>query len=187
LLGLAIVAAIVYLLLRTLAPDNSHAPADVATVGDAVGGGAAPAVAGANVAPEKPTPMVAAPPLEAVARGAAAGVAPPGAHDSAVAPKNAVLKGGRKPAAKVESKALPVEPPAAPKAEPAPAPQPPPPRAAEAPRDPWQPMNEGLSQCAREDWLNRGACEQRLRLQYCPNYWGLVPQCPIGPATDHGQ
>ena len=64
----------------------------------------------------------------------------------------------------------------------------PPPRAIEAPRsDPWQAMNEGLSRCAREDLFSRAACEQRLRLQYCSNYWGLVPQCPIGPANDHGQ
>jgi len=64
----------------------------------------------------------------------------------------------------------------------------PPPSAIEAPRsDPWQAMNDGLSRCAREDLFSRAACEQRLRLQYCPNYWGLVPQCPIGPSNDHGQ
>jgi hypothetical protein len=64
----------------------------------------------------------------------------------------------------------------------------PPPRAIEAPRlDPWQAMNEGLSRCAREDLFSRPACEERLRQQYCPNYWGLVPQCPIGRPTDHGQ
>ncbi len=81
---------------------------------------------------------------------------------------------------------------AAPVAPPPPAPEPVPraarvaaPPVVEAPRDPWQAMNEGLSRCAREDWISRGACEQRLRLQYCPDHWGVVWQCPIGP-TDHG-
>ena len=80
-------------------------------------------------------------------------------------------------------------------AEPAPPPEPAPvarppssPRAVEAPRqDPWQVLNEGLARCAREGILERMGCEQRLRSQYCGNSWGLVPQCPIGPATDHGQ
>ena len=63
----------------------------------------------------------------------------------------------------------------------------PPPRTIEAPRDPWQAMNEGLSRCAREDLFSRPGCEERVRQQYCPNYWGLVPQCPIGRSNDHGQ
>jgi hypothetical protein len=48
-------------------------------------------------------------------------------------------------------------------------------------------MNEALSRCAREDFFSRVACEERLRLQYCANYWGVVPQCAIGRSTDHGQ
>ena len=64
----------------------------------------------------------------------------------------------------------------------------PPPRPIETPRpDPWQALNEGLAQCARQALFDRIGCEQRLRVQYCGNSWGLVPQCPIGPATDHGQ
>jgi hypothetical protein len=63
----------------------------------------------------------------------------------------------------------------------------PPPRAIEAPRDPWQAMNEGLSRCAREDLFSRPGCEERLRQQYCANSWGQVPQCPIGRSNDHGQ
>ena len=63
-----------------------------------------------------------------------------------------------------------------------------PPRVVEASRpDPWQALNEGLSGCARQGLLDRMACEQRLRSQYCGNSWGLAPQCPIGPANDHGQ
>jgi hypothetical protein len=98
---------------------------------------------------------------------------------------------------KPQRKALPhVEPPNTDAAAPSPAPEPapvarapsPPPRAVEAQRaDPWQAMNEGLARCAREALFDRIGCEQRLRLQYCGNSWGLVPQCPIGPATDHGQ
>jgi hypothetical protein len=62
------------------------------------------------------------------------------------------------------------------------------PRAVETPRsDPWQALNEGLSRCGREGLFDRIACEQRLRSQYCGNSWGVVPQCPIGPSTDHGQ
>jgi hypothetical protein len=96
---------------------------------------------------------------------------------------------GRKITGKLEApKAVPVEPPPAPKPEPVvAAPRSPPSRAIEVPRDPWQAMNEALSRCAREDFFSRVACEQRLRLQYCPNYWGTVPQCPIGPSNDHGQ
>jgi hypothetical protein len=64
----------------------------------------------------------------------------------------------------------------------------PPPRPVEAPRpDPMQVLNEGLARCARQAIFDRIGCEQKLRLQYCGNSWGLVPQCPIGPATDHGQ
>jgi len=64
----------------------------------------------------------------------------------------------------------------------------PPPRVVETPRtDPLQALNEGLSRCASQGFLDRIACEQRLRSQYCGNSWGVVPQCPIGPATDHGQ
>ncbi|HEX8010697.1 MAG TPA: hypothetical protein VF814_07165 [Casimicrobiaceae bacterium] len=63
-----------------------------------------------------------------------------------------------------------------------------PPRPVDAPRiDPWEAMNEGLARCARVAFFDRATCEQRLRQQYCGNYWGVVPQCPIGPATDYGQ
>ena len=109
--------------------------------------------------------------------------------DAGAAAKSAATKAtGRRIAGKVEApKAVPTEPPA-PKPEPvAAAPRIPPSRAIEAPRDPWQAMNEGLSRCARENFFSRVACEQRLRLQYCENYWGTVPQCPIGPTNDHGQ
>jgi hypothetical protein len=53
--------------------------------------------------------------------------------------------------------------------------------------DPLQILNEALSGCARRDMLDRPTCEQRARVQYCGNAWGQVPQCPIGPGTDHGQ
>ena len=62
------------------------------------------------------------------------------------------------------------------------------PRVVETPRtDPLQALNEGLSRCASQGFFDRIACEQRLRSQYCGSSWGVVPQCPIGPATDHGQ
>jgi len=67
-----------------------------------------------------------------------------------------------------------------------PAPAPPPPKPV-AQADPWQQLNEGLSACAREDWGSRLRCEQRIRVRYCEGQWGVAPQCPIGPNTDHGQ
>lgn len=53
--------------------------------------------------------------------------------------------------------------------------------------DPLQILNDALGRCAREDMLSRPGCEQRVRSQSCGNWWGQIPQCPIGPATDHGQ
>jgi len=147
---------------------------------------------GCDAAPAIAAPAIAAPQETAqnqpVAEGT--GVAPPDAKtDARVALKNAAPKtGGRKATGKVEAATgASLEAPA-PKAEPvAAAPRRAPLRVAEVPRDPWQAMNEGLSRCAREDFLSRFACEQRMRQQYCPNYWGLVPQCAIGRTNDHGQ
>jgi len=53
--------------------------------------------------------------------------------------------------------------------------------------DPLQILNNALARCAGEDMLSRPGCEQRARSQSCGSYWGQIPQCPIGPATDHGQ
>jgi hypothetical protein len=110
--------------------------------------------------------------------------------DAVAEPKNALAKSGaRKTASKVEvPSSAPSDAPPAPKPEPAvAAARTPPPRAIETARDPWQAMNEALARCAREDFFSRIACERRLRQQYCANHWGVVPQCPIGPTTDHGQ
>jgi hypothetical protein len=182
LLGLAVACAIVYLFIRLLfehhgATGDAVLPSDTASevtapAGSAGGGAPAPLLPG-------PSASVAAAQADALAAQTKA--------EAASALKNATPKAGRhKAATKVEVPAVaPAEPPA-PQPEPVPAPRAPPP-AVETPRDPWQVMNEGLSRCAREDWINRGTCEQRLRLQYCPGHWGLVWQCPLGPAADHGQ
>jgi hypothetical protein len=53
--------------------------------------------------------------------------------------------------------------------------------------DPLRVLNDALARCAREDLLNRPGCEQQARAQACGNWWGQISQCPIGPATDHGQ
>jgi hypothetical protein len=53
--------------------------------------------------------------------------------------------------------------------------------------DPLRALNDALARCARGDLLNRPACEQQARSQSCGNWWGQIPQCPIGPGTDHGQ
>jgi len=65
---------------------------------------------------------------------------------------------------------------------------PPAPRPAEPVRtDPIQSLNEALRRCAREELFSRPGCEQAARSRYCGAAWGSIPQCPIGPATDHGQ
>ena len=171
LIGVAIATTIVVLAVKVFS-SGSHATEDTAAPATAT---TAPAVAAAPALP----PAAAQPEAEAPSAVKAAEVAPA---------KHASAKASRKAASRTE----PVKPAAVPPPVPEPAPvasaAAPAPRPVEAPRvDPWQAMNEGLSRCAREDLFSRAACEQRLRLQYCPNYWGQVPQCPIGPATDHGQ
>ena len=174
LLGLAVACAAVYLLLQVLFAPHSPPGSDPGDPGDA-GGAVAPAGGGA------PAPAL-VPLLTPSAPAVPETLAAP--EDTGV-PKNAAPKAGHRKAVKAEAtNPLPPAPPP-PAPEPAPVPRSPPPPAVEAPKDPWQTMNEGLSRCAREDWINRGACEQRLRLQYCPNHWGVVWQCPIGQ-TDHG-
>jgi hypothetical protein len=177
LLALALACAIIYLIIRVLFAPHDH-PTDATTAGEAAGGSAPPAVTEAPAAALAPSTLVAAP-------------APPAASpaEEASAAAAVALKDAN---AKARRKINRVEPPSAP---PAPAPQAPapqavvvapsaPPPVVEAPRDPWQAMNEGLSRCGREDWIHREACEQQLRLQYCPNHWGVVWQCPIGPTSD---
>jgi hypothetical protein len=173
LLALAVACAIVYLLIRVLfAP---HAPSGDEAV--APGG------------------TVAAPPAVDVAPSPAPAELPaatsPGATESmpSAAPvlKEASPKAARRKAAKVEAPVAVVpESPAPAPPQPAPAPRSSPPPVAAAPRDPWQEMNEGLSRCAKVDSFKRSDCENRLRLQYCPDHWGVVWQCPIGPTADHG-
>jgi len=55
-----------------------------------------------------------------------------------------------------------------------------------APRTRWDAMSDSLAHCSG-GLLDRVACEQRTRLEYCDGYWGSVPQCPSGIANDHGQ
>ena len=186
LLGVAIATTIVFVVIKILASGSGQAPDAVNAVEDAAGGAAS-----SIVAPE-PIPAIALPRESPQTPPATdAYVVPPDAEtDVRVAPiRTAPKTGGRKVAGKGEAaKSAPVESPPAAKAEPvAPAPRSAPPRVAEVPRDPWQAMNEGLSRCAREGFLDRVACEQRLRAQYCANHWGVVPQCAIGRTTDHGQ
>jgi hypothetical protein len=190
LLGVAIATTIVLVVIKILASGNDHTADAVGAVDYAAGETVA------SVTARDAMPAIASPRDSAQNQPGAtgAGVTPPVATiDARVARMNTAPKapkaGGRRPAGKVEAaKSAPTESPPAPKAESvAAAPRGAPPRVAEAPRDPWQAMNEGLSRCAREDFLGRIACEQRLRVQYCPNHWGLVPQCAIGRPTDHGQ
>ena len=173
LIGVAIATTIVVLLVKVLSAGTGRGNEDA----DAIAAAASPPAAVAAATP--PPPVVVEPPRAHDAPAKAA------SEDSTA--KAAPGKVTRKVATRPEPAKIVVAPPAAP--EPAPATRAPAPvRVAEPPRsDPWQAMNDGLSRCAGEDLFSRIACEQRLRLQYCPNYWGQVPQCPIGPTTDHGQ
>ncbi|HET7260534.1 MAG TPA: hypothetical protein VFK60_01735 [Casimicrobiaceae bacterium] len=49
--------------------------------------------------------------------------------------------------------------------------------------DHWTKMNDDLSRCTREDFINRVICDQRVRIRYCDGYWGKVAQCPVSPST----
>jgi|SRR5208283_2192765 len=175
LLALAAACAVIYLLLRVLFAPHAQ-PNDATASGETASPSDTPAV---SLAPTVVAPVTPVLPSVSEESNAATGIVP----------KDANAKTRHKVAtARVEPpRALPAPPPPAPAPQPvAAAPAAPPPEV-EAPRDPWQAMNEGLSRCGREDWIHREACEQRLRLQYCPNHWGVVWQCPIGPMTDHGQ
>jgi hypothetical protein len=173
LIGVAVATTIVVLAVKVVssgsrATEDEAAPAPAMTPPAAAAAPLSqPVPADAHPAPEAPAPMTTA---------------------EVAALKHAPEKTSRKSATRSEPIKPAVVPPPAPEPAPVARAPAPPSRPADVPRaDPWQAMNEGLSRCAREDLFSRTACEQRLRLQYCPNYWGLVPQCPIGPATDHGQ
>lgn len=179
LLGAALVIAVVIIMIKLIASGNPHA-SDASAGQEAGTDSTAPSTPGE--AAKTPFGNL----QQNERRGApTARISEP----DEVAPRKAAKAAARKPPTPVEAPVLvPSEAPAAPKAEPvAAAPRAPAPRVVEAPRDPLQAMNEGLARCAREDFFSRAGCEQKLRLQYCGNYWGTVPQCPIGPATDHGQ
>ena len=51
------------------------------------------------------------------------------------------------------------------------------------PDEHWTRMNDDLSRCTREDFINRVICDQRVRIHYCGGYWGKVAQCPVSPST----
>ncbi len=177
LLALAIASAVVYLLIRVVFAPHAQSPAEGAAPGG-TGELATPALTGGVSAPA-PVPVQLPP---ATSEGAAESMPNAGAGLKEAIPKAT----RRKAASKVEPPvAVAVPPPPAPP-EPAPIARSPPPPVVVAPQDPWQAMNDGLSRCGKGDWFKRNDCEQRLRLQYCPGHWGLVWQCPIGPATDHG-
>jgi hypothetical protein len=181
-LALAVALVIVYLAARLVASNHGQSSGEAVTPGDTAHGSAAPETLRNAVVP----PPQVAPPLPATTSVGEV-VDSPDADAmaaSAAAVKHATAKAhARKAAAKIEPPS-PAPPPPEPKPEPAPVPRKPAPQAT-ATRDPWQSMNDGLTRCAKEDWLGRATCEQRLRLQYCGKSWGLVPQCPIGP-SDHG-
>jgi hypothetical protein len=43
-------------------------------------------------------------------------------------------------------------------------------------------------ECQKENVFARVLCDQKVRLRYCKDYWGTVPQCPGAVANpDKGQ
>jgi len=171
LLALAIASAVVYLLIHVFFVPHA----------ESTGEASAPGVRTEVAAPAAAPPVPEAPPVASA--GAAESKVNTGPALKEVTPPKAAR---RKVAAKVEfPPPAPAEPPP-PTPEPVPIPRPAPP-VVQAPPDPWQAMNDGLSRCAQEDMIHRGNCEQLLRLQYCPGHWGVVWQCPIGPTLDHGR
>jgi hypothetical protein len=62
----------------------------------------------------------------------------------------------------------------------------PPPRAAAAPTDPLQQMNDAIAGCAGAGFFARIACEQRALLTYCDGRWGQTERCPSGRTADYG-
>jgi len=175
LLGLTVSAAAVDLVSQIPGADQAEQGNDAAVVQSASEIASPTTAAPASAAlPQNPSPTAGAPAVEASAPATPVAAAP--------------LKRTARHKAPVQEEAAPVTvapTQAAPVADAAPQRVAPPPPV-EAPKDPWQAMNEGLSHCANLDWMHRSACEQRLRLQYCPNHWGSVWQCPIGPSADHG-
>jgi hypothetical protein len=181
LLALAIASAAMYLLIRIFFAPHAQPAGDANAPAESPSDLSAPAAASGAPVAVPPLPVAAAGGGIAGAQGAAEG-------EPAATLKEAGPKAPRhKVASRLEVPVVAPTPAPPPPPEPAPAPRSVPPPVVAAPSDPWQAMNEGLSRCGREDWLSRAACEQRLRLQYCPDHWGVVWQCPIGPATDHGQ
>ena len=175
LLGLAMAATIVVLLVKVLAGSGSNGHASDEVNASASSAAQAPAVTTPATSPQADAGVGQVNPASAKT--------PSDLPQAKSAPGKSLQ---RKPPPRPDAASVVVAAPATPEPAAIARPPAPPPRAVEA-SDPWQAMNEGLSRCAREDLFSRAACEQRLRLQYCPNYWGLVPQCPIGPSNDHGQ
>jgi Meckel syndrome type 1 protein len=137
-----------------------------------------------------PVPAAAAPTavIEPVASPAAGSAAAPELEPATLPPAKPLPSKPRRKAIVTEDAVK------APKPEPAVVAEPAPPNVVTPQRvidtarpDPLRVLNDALARCARGDLLNRPGCEQQARAQSCGNWWGQIPQCPIGPSTDHGQ
>jgi hypothetical protein len=60
---------------------------------------------------------------------------------------------------------------------PAPEPPPPPPKPAPPPSHESQ-IATAFAACTSPDAIEKAVCQQRVRVDLCEGYWGLVPQCP---------
>ncbi len=60
------------------------------------------------------------------------------------------------------------------------------PRAPAAPATRWAQMAVDLRACASGGFLERVACEHRVRARYCDGWWGRAEECPSGRQADYG-
>ncbi len=45
-------------------------------------------------------------------------------------------------------------------------------------RSPWDTMRDELAACPSEDFIEEVMCRQRIRIRFCPGWWGQVRECP---------
>ncbi len=185
LLLLAAIGVVGYFGYRALLPDSTSPGATLEPPTTAA------EVAAPDVAkPALPQPAGAGAPTTAPPVAAAPTEVPAGTPATkAPAARSAKAGSAKKPAAQRSATKTPPKAPAPAIATPpapaiAAAPTPPaPPVAVPPPPDRWQPLNDALARCVGLDVIRQAVCEQRARLQYCENYWGQVPLCPIDRTT----
>ncbi|GMU70739.1 MAG: hypothetical protein AMXMBFR42_02060 [Burkholderiales bacterium] len=47
-----------------------------------------------------------------------------------------------------------------------------------APRSRWDAMHDEIATCSTSDFLDGAICRQKVRIRYCPGWWGQTEDCP---------